>query len=367
MWRLEGPTPNGRRFKKRYFTFWNYYNIFTDLFFMVGLIIRMLTYVLDSSKANLAAVEASGRIFWGVAFTLAVFKMIKIGIVSKHFGPIILSMKAMLKDIVMFLITFFVIMLAFSCGVSYMYNYIGNGDGDSTKGIFTYFFWVLLQPFRGNPGYDEVTNLPYDTGCLSKLLANKTQININSISKCKMHTMYDSSCITDKISTFKDTRIATGQMHECIQVRRLGEETITTAVVPMWIVYQFLVSVVLLRILIVMMTITYKKIYDNLDTQWKYWRLYLAIQFFDSDSLLPPPFTHLTLLMYLIRWVASFRSCRKNAKEKKMDVGTKNKCSTRETEYRNLLFAFIDNVKPNPILNADKKPKVSQNKVLFWL
>ena len=49
------------------------------------------------------------------------------------------------------------------------------------------------------------------------------------------------------------------------------------------------------------LAITYKKIYDNLDTQWKYWRLYLAIQFFDSDSLLPPPFTHLTLLMYLIR------------------------------------------------------------------
>ena len=84
----------------------------------------MLAYILDDKNVNMAAVKASGRIFWGVAFTLAVFKMIKIGIVSKHFGPIILSMKAMLKDIVMFLITFFVIMLAFSCGVSYMFNYL---------------------------------------------------------------------------------------------------------------------------------------------------------------------------------------------------------------------------------------------------
>ena len=71
-------------------------------------------------------------------------------------------------------------------------------------------------------------------------------------------------------------------------------------VVPMWVVYQFLVSVVLLRseiflyilridfsnqvsnkgivskvqvkyfrILIVMLTITYRKVYDTLDTQWK--------------------------------------------------------------------------------------------------
>ncbi len=45
----------------------------------------------------------------------------------------------------MFLITFFVIMLAFSCGVSYMFNYLTDGTGSSTGGVFTYFFWVLLQ------------------------------------------------------------------------------------------------------------------------------------------------------------------------------------------------------------------------------
>ena len=359
LWRLEGPNPNGRRFKKRYFTFWNEYNIIMDLFFFVGLVIRIMAYTLDDSMVNLAAVEASGRIFWGVAFTLAVFKMIKIGIVSKHFGPIILSMKAMLKDIFMFLITFFVIMLAFSCGVSYMYNYIGEAEGASTNGIFTYFFWVLLQPFRGNPGYDEVTNLPYDTACLTKLLENKSEININSIEQCKRETMYNSSCLADRISShmvMNESRMAKGHMHSCIQVRRLGEQTITTAVVPMWIIYQFLVSVVLLRILIVMMTITYKKIYDNLDTQWKYWRLYLAIQFFDSDSLLPPPFTHLTLLMYLIRWVATLRSCKSH--DKKREAVSKNKTSPRDIEYRNLLFAFIDNVKPKP--NSGKAKKVSK-------
>ena len=36
----------------------------------------------------------------------------------------------------------------------------------------------------------------------------------------------------------------------------------------------------------------------------RYARLYLAIQFFDPDSLLPPPFTFLTLIMYLVRAVA---------------------------------------------------------------
>ena len=37
-----------------------------------------------------------------------------------------------------------------------------------------------------------------------------------------------------------------------------------------------------------------------LHTFLRYARLYLAIQFFDPDSLLPPPFTFLTLIMYLV-------------------------------------------------------------------
>ena len=63
----------------------------------------------------------------------------------------ILSINAMMKDVMMFLITFFVIMLAFSCGVSYMFNYLqdqerkSSAEGSSTHGVFTYFFWVLLQ------------------------------------------------------------------------------------------------------------------------------------------------------------------------------------------------------------------------------
>ena len=150
LWRLEEPNPNTRRFKKRYFTFWNNYNIITDCFFLIGLIIRMLEYVLvdPDPEGNIAAVEAAGRIFWGIAFTLAILKSIKTGIVSKHFGPIILSIRIMLKDVLMFLITFLVIMLAFSCGVSYMFNYLSHSQrpsGSSTEGIFTYFFWVLLQ------------------------------------------------------------------------------------------------------------------------------------------------------------------------------------------------------------------------------
>ena len=322
LWGLEGPSPKVRRFKKRYFTFWNNYNIMMDLLFLTGLSIRSLEYMMSSeeiemeseyesetrARTSISAISSAGRILWGVAFTLAIIKMIKIGIASKDFGPIIISINALMKDVMMFLITFFVIMLAFSCGVSFMFNYLQDielNSGSSTGGVFTYFFWVLLQPFRGNPNYDTVADLPYSTDCLTELTEAGDNINVKSIGKCRMETMYNVTCMLLKMDNFSE--VTKDSLAECVQSRREGSENLQTAVVPMWVVYQFLVSVVLLRILIVMMTIAYNKIYQNLDTQWKYARLYLAIQFFDPDSLLPPPFTFLTLIMYMVRAVAKAR------------------------------------------------------------
>ena len=44
------------------------------------------------------------------------------GIISKYFGPMILSFQHMMRDVFLFLITFCVIMIAFASGVSYIFN-----------------------------------------------------------------------------------------------------------------------------------------------------------------------------------------------------------------------------------------------------
>ena len=82
------------------------------------------------------------------------------------------------------------------------------------------------------------------------------------------------------------------------------------------------------------------------DFNYRYARLYLAIQFFDSESLLPPPFTYLTLVMYLIRWVVNMQT--KQLGREKIGRKSEGKCNPLDMEYRNLIFAFIDNVKPCP-------------------
>ena len=70
-------------------------------------------------------------------------------------------------------------------------------------------------------------------------------------------------------------------------------------------------------------------------------------QFFDADSLLPPPFTFLSLLMYLIKSIEKnffskkgslLRSCTKKFRS----------MAAQDIEYRSLIFSFIDNFKPQP-------------------
>ena len=58
----------------------------------------------------------------------------------------------------------------------------------------------MFQPFRGNPDYDKVANLPYDSRCLAGLTQGQEEINIRSIARCRMETMYDTACMNDKVS-----------------------------------------------------------------------------------------------------------------------------------------------------------------------
>ncbi len=152
LWQLESPKPiKDRRFFKRYLTFWHMYNIIADVFFLVGLVMKLLEHLmvkdtLDEEMTlkrmiDMNGLAASGRILWGAAFSLAILKTIKVGstfiyslsfqmhsfffqvgIANKYFGPIVLSMNYMMKDVFLFLITFIVIMVAFASGVSYIFN-----------------------------------------------------------------------------------------------------------------------------------------------------------------------------------------------------------------------------------------------------
>jgi hypothetical protein len=62
------------------------YNIFADIFFLVGLVMKLIEYLLKKNEANTSSddlldmntLAAAGRILWGAAFSLAILKTIKV-------------------------------------------------------------------------------------------------------------------------------------------------------------------------------------------------------------------------------------------------------------------------------------------------
>ena len=89
LWQLESHKPfSEKRFRKRYVTFWHLYNVFSDIFFLVGLLMKLLEILYSKSNdldipmadsmIDMNGLAASGRILWGMAFALAILKTIKV-------------------------------------------------------------------------------------------------------------------------------------------------------------------------------------------------------------------------------------------------------------------------------------------------
>ena len=70
--------------------------MFADIFFLIGLLMKLLEIVLPKDKPGLAAdimidmngLAASGRILWGMAFALAILKTIKVKLIYLGSTPI---------------------------------------------------------------------------------------------------------------------------------------------------------------------------------------------------------------------------------------------------------------------------------------
>ena len=73
----------------------------------------------------------------------------------------------------------------------------------------------------------------------------------------------------------------------------------------------------------------------------------LHFQFFDADSLLPPPFTFLSLLMYMIKSIEKKTRSKKSSLQRSCTKKFRS-MAAQDIEYRSLIFSFIDNFKPQP-------------------
>ena len=74
--------------------------------------------------------------------------------------------------------------------------------------------------------------------------------------------------------------------------------------------------------------------------------MYLALQFFEKDSLLPPPFTLMSFVMWGVKWAVE-TNCGRGVPGKKKKKGFAF-CSSDDINYRTIIMQFIDNAKPQP-------------------
>ena len=84
------------------------------------------------------------------------------------------------------------------------------------------FYLLIFQPFRGNPDYDKVADLPYDTSCLSSLANGMDKINIKDIAKCRLETMYNTTCMAIKMNGTK--KVNGDTLSGCIAIGKKGSE-----------------------------------------------------------------------------------------------------------------------------------------------
>ena len=88
---------------------------------------------------------------------------------------------------------------------------------------------------------------------------------------------------------------------------------------------------------------------------YRYARAYMGIQFFDSDSLLPPPFTFLSIIVYAVQKCDRQRRERSQRNNSAIEGEQKHNLEINGTvtaladqTYPQLIFQLIDNAKPQP-------------------
>ncbi|XP_015927173.1 short transient receptor potential channel 4-like [Parasteatoda tepidariorum] len=183
---------------------------------------------------------------------------------SYHLGPLTVTLKHMIGDVVRFFILFQVVVIAFSIGINSLYKYYENTgecfkdgnhlhNGNEFQTLFqtgNKLFWAIFG--KGEPHFADIYHCPKnDTG---------SELGI-------------------KIAE--------------------NDHFFTEAVgYAMWGIYHFIACLVVLNMLIGMMAESYQRVQENADIEWKFGCSTLWLSVFDYNCLVPPPFN----LLPSLRW-----------------------------------------------------------------
>ncbi|KAI0225454.1 Short transient receptor potential channel 4 [Lamellibrachia satsuma] len=305
----------------RYFTqAWNVYTLVMLMLFTTTFVLWCLSYVdiqrndkvdLPRAEWNQFDLSLISEAVFSVAFLFAFGRLMYFFLISHSFGPLLLSLGYMIKDIVKFMVIFIVIVLAFATGLYTLYHQykglsrIENGDVikqdtafDSLRRSLYTVFWSIFG--YAPPEYTEIV-LPYKT---------ITEGNV-----------------TRKVDNGHYFTSAVGHL--------------------VFVVFHVIGILTLINMLIAMMSNSYAKVEENAELEWKFARTKLWTSYFGAGGTLPPPFNLIPTPKFCIRTL-DWRRKRRSLFED--DDDSEEEDETSSERYKDLVSQLVQRY-----LNAQKE------------
>ena len=231
-------------------SFWCCYTLFTNVVLISGAGIAFWGGNTNSDNEGMKFDRArvDGNHALNIGLTLVAYgavmqclRTIRWFLLHRSIGPVVVCFIQVLKDVIYVFAIFFVIYLSFALGIWYMYKPFTYRGENNDEDLCETKYCIKQQTIKGNKGM---------RGIFSKMFWE----------------VFD--------GTAEDTTIHEIGEFNKDDSTRMSMEFSHVMAVSMWAMYQGITAILLINILIALMNSTYMRVWENVDTEWKYSKTY---------------------------------------------------------------------------------------------
>ena len=230
-------------------SFWNSYNLCSNLLMVSGMLTQFLCEwlsedpVKEEERPNMSGNHPMNIAvtLYSIAAGLEVFKTLRYLLLFDYLGPVVVCVTSVFKDVVLVLIVYVIIFMAHFVTL-----------------------WTLFKPYSTA---EEIALL-----------------NLNATTRPKFELVSDDLSTRQKMLSSMMWRIIFADNPDSANIKRTDatDDNFSVAFahtmgMAVWTFYQAIVSILMLNVLIAIMNTTYAKVWANVDQEWKSQRTYYQV------------------------------------------------------------------------------------------
>ena len=287
-------------------SFWSCYTLFTRIILAAGGVLALIGLRMADHDRR---AWLSGNHPLNIGMTLVAYgatmhclRTVRWFLLHRKVGPVVVCFIRVLKDVIYVFFVFLIIYLSFGIGIWFMYKPFtirGHGTVADGRGCHPNATYCLSNnAMKDNPGMRGVLSLMFWRVFDGDASNTKIQLNSTQAEFIKADP--------------EDFSLEFSHM----------------AGLSMWAMYQGITAILLINILIALMNSTYLRVWENVDTEWKYHKTFYQVlivcilfsqqcaplnlqlispnyqvQFLDPRANFPAPFRWIYYMAKLIRWI----------------------------------------------------------------